>query len=140
MNPTLHFGDCLLTLRVQAAWHGIAAIALFDDVIRRCVTDELFLLPSLIASLAYPHIGLRHAACHCIRVLSRAVAVLRTNIIDNDLGTIIFDICKKEGEDRRVVNAALAALCNLVKDCSPLRPVSSQRQPLPSNRFSLATS
>jgi armadillo repeat-containing protein 8 len=106
---------------------GIAAIALSDDVIRRSVTDELKLLPLVSSSLSYTHVGVRHAACQCVRVLSRAVAVLRTNIMDTGLGLLIFDICRKEDEDRRVTSAALAAVCNLVNDCSPLRPVRMMR-------------
>lgn len=35
----------------------------------------------------------------------------------------VFGIFKKEGEDRRVTYAALSAMCNLVNEFSPLRPV-----------------
>lgn len=58
-------------------------------------------------------------------MLSRAVAVIRTNVIDSGLGLAVFGIFKKEGEDRHVTNAALAAVCNIVTDFSPLRPVRS---------------
>ena len=122
------------------------------------------------------HVGTRYAACQCVRALSRAVAVLRTNIVDSGLGMDILKIVlgrqlgektgvsvgngitntkgkedgnaaseKEEddamegdggdemksskvvvkglGEDRRVIGAALAAVCNILTDFSPLRPV-----------------
>jgi hypothetical protein len=60
-----------------------------------------------------------------VRALSRAVAVLRTNIVDSGLGMAVFQIFKKDAdEDRRVTAAALAAVCNIVNEFSPLRPVS----------------
>jgi armadillo repeat-containing protein 8 len=59
-----------------------------------------------------------------VRVLSRAVAIIRTNIVDSGLGATVFQIFKKEDEDRNVTNAALLAVCNIVNDFSPLRPVS----------------
>lgn len=137
--------------------------------------------------------GTRYAACQCVRALSRAVAVLRTNIVDSGLGMDVLkivlgrDLGEKSGgksggngtstgntntntkgkegvdvasekdddvddgnddndvmevigdgddemkglkamkglrEDRRVVGAALAAVCNILTDFSPLRPVS----------------
>lgn len=81
------------------------------------------IIPTILASLSHRHVGVRFAACQCVRVLGRAVAVIRTNIVDSGLGTTVFGIFKKEGEDRRVTNAALAAVCNIVTDFSPLRPV-----------------
>jgi hypothetical protein len=90
-----------------------------------------------------------------VRALSRGVAVLRTNIVDSGLGMRVFGVFKRgvrgvgvvtgvgkekikvegegggaevpeeEVEDRRVLGAALAAVCNIVNEFSPLRPVSS---------------
>ncbi|RXW17757.1 hypothetical protein EST38_g8091 [Candolleomyces aberdarensis] len=88
--------------------------------------------------------GVRYAACQCVRVLARGVAVLRTNIVDSGLGMEVFRIVVRgakststredgaerkggeeegEPEDRRVLNAALAAVCNIVMEFSPLRPI-----------------
>ena len=58
-----------------------------------------------------------------MRVLGRAVEITRTNIDDSGLGTTVFQIFKKEDEDRNVTNAALSAVCNLVIEFSPLRLV-----------------
>lgn len=69
--------------------------------------------------------GVRFAAIQCVRMLSRAVAVLRTNIVDSGLGMMVFGIFKKEGEERNCVGASLATICNIVVDASPLRPVST---------------
>jgi armadillo repeat-containing protein 8 len=52
------------------------------------------------------------------------VAVLRTGLVDSGLGLAIFEIFKKEDEDRRVLSAALSAVCNIVNEFSPLKAVS----------------
>jgi hypothetical protein len=113
-----------LTETVQAALRTTAALCLFDHEPRREVTDKLGLIPIILASLSHRHVGVRFAACQCVRVLSRAVAVIRTNIVDSGLGMTVFKIFKKEDEDRHVTNAALSAVCNIVNEFSPLRPVS----------------
>lgn len=113
-------------------------------------TPTPLLLPLIHAALHHQHTGTRYAACQCVRALSRGVAVLRTNIVDSGLGMRVFGVfCRgvglegeKEGEgeedgggeeveveveveveDRRVLGAALAAICNIVNEFSPLRPV-----------------
>jgi hypothetical protein len=80
--------------------------------------------PTILASLSHRHVGVRYAACQCVRVLGRAVKVIRTNISDSGLGTSVFQIFKKQDEDRNVTNAALSAMCNIVTEFSPLRLVS----------------
>jgi hypothetical protein len=94
------------------------------------------------------HVGTRHAACQLIRALSRSVSVLRTSIVDSGLGMVIFRVFmdgwfidaegkfidgkekgdeggkrKEDGEDRRVVAAALAGVCNVVNEFSVLKAV-----------------
>lgn len=104
---------------------AIAAISLFDNEIRRAITDEFYFIPFIHTCLFHQHVGVRYAACQCVRALSRAVTVLRTNIVDSGLGMTIFSIFKKREEDANVLNAALSAVCNIVIDFSPLRPVRS---------------
>ncbi|KAG6815975.1 hypothetical protein H0H87_009702 [Tephrocybe sp. NHM501043] len=53
------------------------------------------LLPVLLLGLAHPAPGVRYAACQCIRAMSRAVAVLRTNIVDSGLGVGVWRRCVK---------------------------------------------
>ncbi|KAG5636721.1 hypothetical protein H0H81_007088 [Sphagnurus paluster] len=119
----------------------------------------------ILAGLAHPAPGVRYAACQCVRAMSRAVAVLRTNIVDSGLGIGVPRVCLRRGEggggvgrvrvregavgegavregegegegpgagegkpgvgveDKRVLGAALAAVCNMVNDFSPLRQV-----------------
>jgi hypothetical protein len=101
----------------------IAAISLFDDNIRRKVADYFQLIPTIQIALSHKHIGVRCAACMCLRALSRAVFIIRTNIMDTGIGMELFAIFKKEGENPRVTFAALNVICNLVNDFSPLRPV-----------------
>ncbi|KAJ6481550.1 ARM repeat-containing protein [Mycena vitilis] len=115
--------DSIAALR-EGALTAVASIALFDNTIRRGVTDDLRLLTPIHSALSHRNVGVRYAACQCVRALSRAVAVLRTNIVDSGLGMAVFQIFKKEaGEDRRVTAAALAAVCNIVNEFSPLRPI-----------------
>ncbi|OJA13588.1 hypothetical protein AZE42_02727 [Rhizopogon vesiculosus] len=113
--------ESTLALR-EATLTVITAISLFDNNIRREVADDLQLIPTVQVSLSHKHVGVRHAACTCLRAFSRAVAAIRTNIIDTGIGMELFAIFKKEGEDPRVTYAALNVICNLVNEFSPLRP------------------
>lgn len=115
----------------EAALTAIAALTLLSNDIRRSLTDDLHLLPFIHVSLSAKYVGVRYAACQCVRSLSRAVSALRTSIVDSGLGMGVFAIFKREAggkgkgeEDRRVIGAALAAVCNIVNEFSPLRPVS----------------
>ncbi|KAI0284920.1 ARM repeat-containing protein [Russula brevipes] len=112
--------ESLCCLR-EAALTTIAVLALADNDIRRDVTDGQRLLPPLASALTHRHTGVRYAACQCVRALSRSVAVTRTSLVDSGLGAALFSVFTKEDEDRRVVHAALAAVCNLVNQYSPLR-------------------
>lgn len=61
------------------------------------------------------------------RVISRSIDVLRRSLADSDMPTKILEIIKLPEEDERwnrsIVNAALAALANMVNDFAPLREV-----------------
>lgn len=109
----------------EAAFTAIAAIALFENDIRCEITDNLHLIPYIQASLSHRHVGVRYAACQCVRALSRAVAVVRTNIVDTGLGMSVFQMLVNGigKEDRRVMLAVSYVICNLVNDFSPLRQV-----------------
>ena len=103
----------------------IASIALFDRVIKRDIADNIQLIPLIRACLSHKNVGVRVAACQCIRALSRDAAIIRTNLTDSGAGLALYQVFKKEGEDPRVIFASLAVVCNLVNDFSPLRPVST---------------
>ncbi|KAI0822769.1 ARM repeat-containing protein [Trametes gibbosa] len=105
----------------EAALTAVAAISLHDNDIRTAVTDDLRLVPAIQASLSNPYIGVRYAACQCARALSRAVSALRTNIVDTGLGLAVFQLFMKEDEDRQVMHASSAVICNIVTNFSPLR-------------------
>ncbi|KAJ8473697.1 hypothetical protein ONZ45_g16205 [Pleurotus djamor] len=117
--------ESLSSLR-EAALVALAAISLFDDDIRRKITDDFQLLPYIHVCISHRHVGVRYAACQCIRALSRSVSVMRTTLYDSDLGLKMLEILMKDDEDRRVTSAALAAVCNLLIDFSPLRQASLQ--------------
>ncbi|KAJ8522891.1 hypothetical protein ONZ45_g602 [Pleurotus djamor] len=122
--------ESLSSLR-EAALVALAAISLFDDDIRRKITDDFQLLPYIHVCISHRHVGVRYAACQCIRALSRSVSVMRTTLYDSDLGLKMLEILMKDDEDRRVTSAALAAVCNLLIDFSPLRQQLLDRSVLP---------
>lgn len=101
----------------------IAALALWNNEIRREVTDNRHLTDVIRASLSHSHVGVRYAACQCVRALSRLVSVVRTSLLDSGLGMAVYKVFLKEDEDRRVTFAASSVICNLVNDFSPLRNV-----------------
>jgi len=115
----------------EAALTAVASISLFDDNIRAEVVDKQALIPAIQTSLTHPHIGVRYAACQCVRALSRSVAVLRTNIVDSGLGMAVFRMFLKQDEDRQITFAASSVICNLINDCSPLRTVVMDQGLLP---------
>lgn len=104
----------------ETALKAIAAISLFDKLIKRDVADTLGLIPVIQACLTQKSVGVRCAACHCMRSLTRDTAVMQTNITDSGAGMAVYRVFKKEDEDLRVTTAALAAICNLVSGFSPL--------------------
>lgn len=101
----------------------MASISMFDDDIRSQVTDKLQLVPAIQTSLSHTHVGVRYAACQCVRAISRSVAVLRTNIVDSGLGMAAYQLFLKQDEDRRITFVASTVVCNLVNESSPLRDV-----------------
>lgn len=107
----------------EASLKAIAAISLFDKPIKRDIADTFDLVPVIQACLKQKSVGVRCSACHCLRSLSRDAAVIRTNITDSGAGIAVYNIFKKEDEDIRVTAAALATVCNLVNEFSPLRTV-----------------
>ncbi|KAL4068184.1 ARM repeat-containing protein [Scleroderma citrinum] len=107
----------------EASLKAIAAISLFDKPIKREVADTFDLVPVIQACLKQKSVGVRYSACQCLRALSRDAAVIRTNITDSGAGMAVYQLLKKEDEDIRVTYAALATVCNLVNEFSPLRPV-----------------
>lgn len=111
----------------EAALTAVASIAMNNNDVRLAVADEMKLLPFVEVALGHKYVGVRYAGCQCIRAISRGVAILRTNLVDSGLGMVVFHIFKKEDEDRRVLSAALPAVCNIVNEFSPLKQVSFLR-------------
>ncbi|KAF9220191.1 ARM repeat-containing protein [Gyrodon lividus] len=115
----------------EAALMTIASISLFDKVIKRDVADNLQLIPLIQRCLTHKSVGVRVAACQCLRALSRDAALIRTNLTDSGAALALYEVFKKEDEDLRVTFAALATVCNLLNDFSPLRPTMLERGLLP---------
>ncbi|EIW84663.1 ARM repeat-containing protein [Coniophora puteana RWD-64-598 SS2] len=106
----------------EACFQAIATLALHENAHRCDIADKHSLVPFIRASLTHENVGVRYAACQCVRTLSRAVSIIRTTLDDSGLAMALFEVFKKEGEDMRVTHVALLAMCNLVIEFSPLQP------------------
>lgn len=82
---------------------------------------EPFLFPLLSKSIAHSDLGVRYSALQLVRALSRAIAVLRTGIVDTDIPTKVTGVISEESEHRAVLIAALMVVCNLLNDYAPFR-------------------
>ncbi|KIJ34679.1 hypothetical protein M422DRAFT_233362 [Sphaerobolus stellatus SS14] len=103
-----------------------AILLLHWDGVRRDLSSQPF-FPCVHVCMSHPHPGVRRAACQCIRALCRSVSVLRTSVVDLGVGVTLFDILQEPEEDDRVKMAALAAVCNVLNDFSPMRVVLLER-------------
>jgi len=106
---------------------ALATVALHDNTYRRTILDSESIIPSLSASLSSTHLGVRYSSTQLTRVVSRSIDVLRRSLAESDMPKKILEIIKLSEEDERwnrnIVNAALAALANMVNDFAPLREV-----------------
>ncbi|KAG8932099.1 hypothetical protein FRC02_001655 [Tulasnella sp. 418] len=99
---------------------ALATMTLGLEKIREVLTNSPLFIPYVMAAMSDAHVGVRLAACQCVRSLSRSVQVLRTSIVDSGLGLKLFEMMRKE-QDKRVQSVALMGISNLVLDFSPLR-------------------
>ena len=107
----------------QGLLYAITALCLFDKEVRHEAANT-YTVPSQISTcLTHPRIGVKLAACHCARALTRDVAILRTTMLDSGLGKNLLHAIEKTDEDARVMTVALACVCNIVNFYSPLRSV-----------------
>ncbi|KAL5490344.1 hypothetical protein ACEPAI_5177 [Sanghuangporus weigelae] len=122
-------GEAIDTSRLrEAALTAIASLAMLSNDIRNEIAGVLNLLPLISVCLEHPrNAGVRYAACQCVRALGRSVRVLRTSLLDSGVGVTLCQIMENPDEDRRVMNIALAGLCNLLTDFSPLRQTIVER-------------
>ncbi|BGP37142.1 hypothetical protein JCM10450v2_001048 [Rhodotorula kratochvilovae] len=99
----------------------VATIAALSEPHRRLVLDQ-YLLSYILFGLSYPTVGVRAAACHCVRALSRSVNVLRTDLVEAHAEEQLVRLLR-EDENEVVKITAVAAVANLLLDFSPMRPV-----------------
>lgn len=111
-----------ISLSAQGALLSIACICITNESFRHQVVSAK-LLPLIVACLAHPATGVRAAACHCIRGLSRSVNVLRTSLVETGAANALFELLREE-EDTVVQITAAATVSNLVLEFSPMRQVS----------------
>ncbi len=66
-------------------------------------------------------VGVLVAACNCVRMLSRSIALVRTTLEDAGVAAPVFRLMRHPDVDVQV--AAMAVVCNLVTETSPMREV-----------------
>ncbi|CAK7209301.1 hypothetical protein SBRCBS47491_000397 [Sporothrix bragantina] len=64
-------------------------------------------------------VGVLVAACNCVRMLSRSIAILRTTLEDAGVAAPIFRLLRHPDIDVQI--AAAGVICNLVTETSPMR-------------------
>ncbi|GJN87904.1 hypothetical protein Rhopal_000859-T1 [Rhodotorula paludigena] len=99
----------------------MASIAALSEYHRQLIL-EYHLLAPILHGLSYPSVGVRAAACHCVRALSRSVNVLRTELVECHAAGPLVSLLR-EDENEVVKITATAAIANLLLDFSPMRSV-----------------
>lgn len=66
-------------------------------------------------------VGVLVAACNCVRMLSRSIAILRTTLEDAGVTAPIFRLLRHPDIDVQI--AATGVICNLLTETSPMREV-----------------
>ncbi|GAA5979269.1 hypothetical protein JCM10908_002862 [Rhodotorula pacifica] len=98
---------------------SIATLCATSEAHRRAVLDAQ-LLPPILESFRHPFVGVRAAACHCVRALSRSVSVLRTDMVESEAHSLLVWLLREEENDVVKVTAT-AAVANLLLEFSPVR-------------------
>jgi len=104
----------------ESSLFAIASICAYEEEYRKQVI-EAKLLPIIVQSMSHPNFGIRMAACHCTKSLSRSVKTLRTSLVDSGVINPLLRLLSDP--DIQVQNVACAALCNVVLDFSPMKKV-----------------
>ncbi|KAF8522202.1 ARM repeat-containing protein [Hysterangium stoloniferum] len=116
----------------EAILIATATLTLHWDGVRRDMSSNPNpFFPCVHVYLSHPNVGVRYAACQCARVLCRSISVLRTSVVDSGMGISLFDLIRNPEEDIRVKVAALAGICNLLNDFSPMRVVLLEKGVIP---------
>ena len=136
------------TLRAKEAYLlALASLSSHYQPIRVEIAEaDPNFLPILADAVRSPSYGLSAAACQLVRSLSRNIAILRTNLLDQDIGPAVLTAFKNRVEARAVTQrqieesadripqeddegdraytveiAAIGVICNLIADFSPFR-------------------
>jgi len=102
----------------ESSLFAIASICAYEEEYRKNVI-ETKILPIIVSSMYHPNYGIRMAACHCTKSLSRSVKTLRTSLVDSGVINPLLKLLSDP--DIQVQTVACAALCNVVLDFSPMK-------------------
>ncbi|GAA6061710.1 hypothetical protein JCM10212_004942 [Sporobolomyces blumeae] len=103
---------------------ALATLTATSETNRRLLLDAK-LMRFLVGSLAHPCVGVRAAACHVVRALSRSVNVLRTDLVECHAEVCLVFLLR-EDENEVVKITAVALFANLLLEFSPMRNILCQ--------------
>ncbi|ORY84228.1 armadillo-type protein [Protomyces lactucae-debilis] len=104
--------------RLEGNLLALAALTLSKDEYRRQALDA-HIVATLLQAMQHKVPAVRAAACQCTRSISRSMAILRTNLLDASLASVVFSLL--DDTDLQVRTTATAAVCNLVLEFSHMR-------------------
>lgn len=120
LGETAASDDELAVRLFEGCLEALAALALHGDAKRRRIAElPSFLTKTVAPALASPAIGVQIAACRLVRVLSRTVSILRTNLFDAGVADRLHALL--DGAPESVQIEAVAVLCNVLIKFSPMK-------------------
>ncbi|KAI9176014.1 hypothetical protein H9P43_006378 [Blastocladiella emersonii ATCC 22665] len=102
----------------EAALLAAAAGTALHEPARKAALDA-GLIPWILRGMAHPAVGVRAAACHAARSISRSVKAVRTALVDAGIAEPL--VQRLGDEAPAVLLSATAAVCNLVLDFAPMK-------------------
>eukprot|EP00040_Diaphanoeca_grandis_P031168 m.186001 g.186001 ORF g.186001 m.186001 type:complete len:703 (+) comp32249_c1_seq1:236-2344(+) len=104
---------------LQASLMAMAAICSKSDSARKQVVKLGVKWESVVSCLQHDSVALRLAAAACILSISRSVGTLRTTLVESGVAKPLCNMF--EDPDMTVRCTAVAAICNLVMEFSPVK-------------------
>lgn len=102
-----------------AALTALAAVCSKSSVARKEIVKAAMAWDRVVQSLTDPKLELRRAAASCILSVSRSVQTLRTTLVESGVTRPLCGLL--DDSDMQVRCTAVAAMCNLVMEFSPVK-------------------